>query len=121
VIVQPAAYECLDVRVSDDPGNVLPTAGMFVCPLAPDGTPCAGPSFDGPDPDGVIRLDLDPMVMYRMNAFIATSGWPCPAYVSPSGQTFHFSPTQDLLGADLAGTTTTFVIHHPDSTECPHA
>jgi hypothetical protein len=119
VITRPTPYDCVIVRVTDDAGSPLPTAGMFVCPLAPDGTACAAPSFDGPDPDGVIRLDLDQTVTYRLNAFIANSGWPCPAYIDPNdGTTFHFSPSQDLPATALAKVTTTFVIHHPAAAEC---
>ena len=73
---------------------------MFICPLAADGTPCPGPSFDGPDPDGTIRFDVDPAVTYRLNAFINNSGWPCPDYVNSAGA-FHFSPITDHLGAEL--------------------
>ena len=65
---------------------------------------------DGPDPDGTIRFDVDPAVTYRLNAFYVNSGWPCPDYVAPNGDTFHFSDTSDHLGADLTTTTTTFTV-----------
>ena len=90
---------------------------MFVCPLAPDGTPCPGPSFDGTDPDGMIRLDLDPAVTYRLQAFIVNTGWPCPAFVAPNGDSFHFSASVDLPATDVSGTV--FVIDRPDPTDCP--
>jgi hypothetical protein len=119
VINRPTPYDCLTVSVTDDAGDALVTAAIFICPLGTDGTPCAAPSFDGPDPDGVIRLDLEPGVTYRLNAFIANSGWACPGFVDPAnGATFHFSPTKDVNGADLVDGTTTFVIHHPDTGEC---
>ena len=61
--------------------------------------------------------NVDPTVTYRLTPFIANSGWPCPQYISPTGDTFHFGDTRDILGADLiAGTT--FVIHHPSTEEC---
>jgi hypothetical protein len=118
-IVEPDASDCApppvttaQARVVDGAGNPLPTAttGLFICPLAPDGTPCPGPTFDGPDPDGIIRFDVDPTVTYRLNAFYVNSGWPCPDYTGPNGDTFHFSDITDHLGADLLTTTTTFVI-----------
>ena len=116
-IEKPDPFDCVAVTVTDETGAPLPTAGMFVCPLAPDGTPCPGPSFDGPDPDGVIRLDLDPAVTYRLQAFIVNTGWPCPAFVGPNGDTFHFSASVDLPATQVAGTV--FVIDRPDATDCP--
>ena len=77
--------------------------------------------YDGglvPDPDGIIRFDVDPTVTYRLNAFYVNSGWPCPDYVGPNGDTFHFSDITDHLGADLVTTTTTFVIDEPDASDC---
>ena len=118
-ILEPDPSECApppattaQATVVDVNGNPLPAArtGLFICPLATDGTPCPGPSFDGPDPDGIIRFDVDPNVTYRLNAFYVNSGWPCPDYVGPNGDTFHFSDITDHLGADLITTTTTFVI-----------
>jgi hypothetical protein len=117
-IVEPDPSDCApstttaEATVVDADGNPLPTAttGLFICPLAPDGTPCPGPSFDGPDPDGIIRFDVDPTVTYRLNAFYVNSGWPCPDYVGDNGDTFHFSDVTDHLGADLVATPTTFVI-----------
>ena len=118
LIEVPTTFDCVPVVVTDDLGNALPAAGLIVCPLAADGTPCAAPSFDGPDPDGVIRLAVDPTVTYRLSAFLTNSGWPCPGYTDPvSGDTFHFSPERDVLGADLAGGAT-FVIHQPSAEEC---
>jgi hypothetical protein len=125
-IHHPSADECAPpsnaavVTVVDDTGTPLPSAGMFVCPLAADGTPCPGPSFDGPDPDGVTRLDnIDPGTTYRLQAFITNSGWPCPSYTNPSsGDYWHFSAERDIVGADLIGHTTTFTIHHPTPDEC---
>jgi hypothetical protein len=116
-IEQPDPFECVPVTVTDETGGPLPTAGMFVCPLAPDGTPCPGPSFDGPDPDGIIRLALDPATTYRLQAFIVNTGWPCPAFVGPNGETFHFSPSADLPAPHVSGTV--FVIDRPDPTDCP--
>lgn len=117
-IVEPDASECsppattAQATVVDVDGNPLPTptTGLFICPLAADGTPCPAPSFDGPDPDGIIRFDVDPTVAYRLNAFYVNSGWPCPDYIGPNGDTFHCSDITDHLGADLVTTTTTFVI-----------
>ncbi len=116
-IEHPSPFDCVPVTVTDETGAPLPTAGMFVCPLAADGTPCPGPSFDGPDPDGIIRLELDPTVTYRLQAFIVNTGWPCPAYTAPNGDTFHFSASIDLPAAQVAGTV--FVIDRPEPTECP--
>ena len=115
-IERPAPTDCAPVTVTDETGAPLPTAGMFVCPLAADGTPCAGPSFDGPDPDGVIRLDLDPAVTYRLQAFIVNTGWPCPAFVAPNGDRFHFSASVDLPATQVVGTT--FVIDRPEPADC---
>ena len=86
--------------------------GHVRLPVAPDGTPCPGPSFDGPDPDGVIRLHLDPAVTYRLQAFIVNTGWPCPAFVAPNGDTFHFSASVDLPATQVSGSV--FVIDRPD-------
>jgi hypothetical protein len=116
VITAPSPFDCVPVTVTDETGNPLPAAGMFVCPLAADGIPCAGPTFDGPDPDGVIRLQLDPAVTYRLQAFIVNTGWPCPAYTAPNGDTFHFSDPHDLPATQVAGTV--FVIDQPAATDC---
>jgi hypothetical protein len=115
-IIEPSPFDCVPVTVTDGAGNPLPTAGLFVCPLAADGTPCAAPTFDGPDPDGVIRLDVYPNVTYRLSAFIVNSGWPCPANIGPTGDTFHFSAERDVLGADLAGAV--FLIEQPSPHDC---
>ena len=118
-IVEPDPSDCApppattaQAKVVDVDGDPLPaaTTGLFICPLAADGTPCPGPSFDGPDPDGIIRFDVDPTVTYRLNAFYVNSGWPCPDYIGPNGDTFQFSDITDHVGADLLTTTTTFVI-----------
>lgn len=120
-IVEPDPSECAPppppsttarARVVDGEGNVLPVAstGLFICALAADGTPCPGPSFDGPDPDGVVRFDVVSTVTYRLNAFFVNSGWACPDFVGSNGDTFHFSDVSDHLGADLVATITTFVI-----------
>lgn len=116
VVERPSAFDCIPVTVTDDEGTALPTAGLFVCPLGPDGTPCGGPTFDGPDADGVIRLPVDPAVTYRLSAFVVNTGWPCPAFVNDAGS-FHFSPERDVLGADLLGGTT-FVIRRPTVDDC---
>jgi hypothetical protein len=117
IIEQPSPLDCATATVTDENGVPLPTAGMFVCPLAADGTPCPGPSFDGPDPDGVIRLNLDPTVTYRLQAFIVNTGWPCPAYTAPNGDTFHFSASVDLPATHVSGTN--FVIDRPEHRDCP--
>lgn len=120
VIRKPSASECVVVHVVDDLGNELTTAGLFVCPLAADGTPCpGGTSFEGPDPDGVIRMPVDPTVTYRLGAFLANPGWPCPPYIHTDGTPFFFSPNVDILGADLITDGLTLVIHHPSASECP--
>jgi hypothetical protein len=120
VVRHPGANDCIPVHVEDDLGTPLPTAGLFVCPLAADGTTCeGGQSFDGPDADGTIRLAVDPAVTYRLGAYLANSGWPCPQYEAPDGTLFHFSPSTDIVGADLIADGLTLVIHHPVASECP--
>ena len=109
---------CTPVTVSDEAGNPLPTAGLFYCGLAPDGTSCACFQFEGPDADGVIRIVVDPTDSHRTSAFITNSGWPCPAFIGANGDTFHFSAERDINGVHLAVGTTTFVIHRRTERDC---
>ena len=119
IIHKPTASECVAVKVADDTGNVLTTANMFICPLAADGTPCTTDSFPNRDPDGTLRLTVDPNVTYRLRPFIVNSGWPCVQYTDPtSGDTFHFGASRDITGAQLLASTITLIIHKPTAAEC---
>jgi hypothetical protein len=72
------------IAVTDDAGTDLDNVALIICQLAPDGSTCAANSFDGPDPDGVLRLDdVDPATTYRITASLTNSGWPCPSYTDP--------------------------------------
>ena len=75
------------------------------------------PPFEGHDPDGVIRVAIDPDLLYDLGAFIANSGWPCPGFVSEDATTFHFSPNGTYTPGELrAGVT--FVIAVPSPEDC---
>lgn len=114
----PSSSATAAVTVTDGEGASLPDAGLFICPLAVDGTPCPAPSFDGPDPDGIIRFDVDPTITYRLTAFLVNPDWPCPDYIGPNGDQFHFSDEHDIAGVDLTGNTTTLAITEPTPDEC---
>jgi hypothetical protein len=119
VIHKPSASECVAVKVADDAGNVLTNANMFICPLAPDGTPCASNTFPNRDPDGTLRLTVDPNVTYRLTPFIVNSGWPCVQYTDPATRdTFHFGASRDITGTQLLASTVTLTIHKPTASEC---
>jgi hypothetical protein len=119
VIHKPSASECVAVKVADDAGNVLTNANMFICPLAADGTPCASNTFPNRDPDGTLRLTVDPNVTYRLTPFIVNSGWPCVQYTDPAtGDTFHFGASRDITGTQLLASTVTLTIHKPTASEC---
>ena len=116
VITQPTPETCVVMAVTDDSGNPLPTAGLFVCAHLPEGE-CVGDPFEGPDPDGIIRMAVDPDLLYDLGAFIANSGWPCPGFVSDDGTTFHFSPN-DTYSPDQLRAGVTFVIAVPSPEDC---
>src|SRR4051794_7115355 len=90
VIREPSALDCVVAKVTDDSGNPLTTAGLFVCAHQPGGSECFGDRFEGPDGDGVIRMAIDPDLTYDLGTFVANTGWPCPGFVAADGTTFHF-------------------------------
>jgi hypothetical protein len=102
--------------VTDDAGNPLPKASLMVCNrnINPG---CSGyTSLHSADADGWIRVAFEPTTSYQLNAFVTDTGWPCP-WISPTGQTFHFSPIIEKLGQDYPARTT-LVIHQPTAAEC---
>lgn len=115
-IVPPDPFSCVTVSITDQTGAPLPEALLMLCPTTVDGSPCPSLTFDGPDPDGVIRLDVDPTLTYDITALIVDSGWPCPHYRDEGGEVFHFSEGYRIVGAELPGTE--FVITHPDPADC---
>jgi hypothetical protein len=116
-IAQPSPLDCAVVTVTDHSGNPLPTAGLFVCAHAPGNSDCIGDRFEGPDGDGVIRMKINPDLVYDLGTFIANSGWPCPSYTAPDGTLFHFGGSGTLTTDDiLAGVT--LVIPIPELSDC---
>ena len=79
------------------------------------GGECVGDPFEGPDPDGVIRMAVEPDLLYDLGAYIANSGWPCPGFVSDDGTTFHFSSNDTYTPDELrAGVTLMIPVPSPD-------
>ena len=74
VIHKPTAYECVTVTVTDDAGNPIPEAGLFVND---------GYSNGQTDANGTIRIKVTPGTTYEIGAFVAGTGWPCPSWVNP--------------------------------------
>jgi hypothetical protein len=100
-------------KVVDEAGNLLSPSGLLYCDMAVSTvqngachpTTSAAPS----SPDGFIRVPLAPDKTYRINAFVTGTGWPCP-WVSPTGQTFHFSPPFESLGSSLPALSTLTIV-----------
>jgi hypothetical protein len=113
-ITRQQAYDCIPVAIIDGQGHPL-DGGLIICPAA-QGPGCGSPTFDGPDADGIVRVDTDPGVSYSITAYISDSGWPCPHYAAPSGSTFHFSEPLTVDSNTLPGTD--FVIIEPDAADC---
>ena len=117
VVPIPKPENCMPVAVTDDAGNPLPTAGLFVCAHAPGSIDCIGQRFEGPDPDGVIRMSIDPLLLYDLGPFITNTGWPCPGFVGSDGTQFHFGPNMTFTADQLlAGAT--LVIPVPGPEDC---
>jgi hypothetical protein len=122
LIREPRPEDCptmvtASVRVTDVNGTVLPSGFVGVCAYSPDGMPCTSTMYEGPDPDGVIRFQVEPGVMYHVGALGENLGWPCP-WVSEDGTEFHFSEGRDVTGSELE-LGITLVIHRPDEESCP--
>jgi hypothetical protein len=107
-ITKPLPGDCAPVKVTDDAGNPIPNAGLFV-----NGDPRNGVT----DSDGILNVRVTPGATYEIGAFLANSDWPCPAYTSPDGQTFHFSERR-TVSTDQLFAGQTFVIRHPVEAEC---
>jgi hypothetical protein len=118
-ISEPSPLDCVVVSVVDDSnGDALTAAGLFVCAHAPGSSDCVGDRFEGPDPDGIIRMVVDDTLEYDLGAFITNTGWPCPWIHPDDGTEFHFGPSATYTATQLvAGVTLT--IHHPTEAECP--
>ena len=117
VVPIPKPENCVPVAVTDDSGNPLPTAGLFVCAHAPGSADCIGERFEGPDPDGVIRMSIDPSLLYDLGPFVTNTGWPCPGYIADDGTPFHFGANQTFT-ADQLLNGVTLVIPAPSPEDC---
>ena len=107
-IVKPDPADCAPVTVVDDSGSPVPGAGLFI-----NNDPANGLT----DPNGVIRVKVTPGTTYEVGAFLANSGWPCPAYTSPDGSTFHFSEQRTVTAEQLVAGQT-FIIPKPTIADC---
>jgi hypothetical protein len=117
IVAEPSPIDCAVVTVVDDAGNALPNAGLIVCAHVPGSTDCVGDEFEGPDGDGVIRMKIDPALVYRLGAIVANTGWPCPSFISPTGVPFHFGESGSFTADDfIAGIT--LVIPQPSPDDC---
>jgi hypothetical protein len=117
MVREPSALDCVVVGVTDDSGNPLPTAGLFVCAHDPGSSECIGDRFEEPDADGVIRMALDPDLIYDLGTFIANTGWPCPGFISQDGTEFHFGASGSFTMQELVAGVT-LVIPVPDLSDC---
>lgn len=117
-ISEPSPLDCVVVSVVDDSnGEALTSADLFVCAHLPGSIECVGDRFEGPDPDGIIRMVVDDTLLYDLGAFITNTGWPCPWINPDDGEQFHFGANATYTPAQLlAGVTLT--IHHPTEAEC---
>jgi hypothetical protein len=107
--------------VDDSTGDPLTGAGLFVCAHAPGSSECVGDRFEGPDPDGVIRMVVDDALEYDLGTFITNTGWPCPWINPDDGTEFHFGafPNNTTYTASQLIAGVTLSIHHPTEAECP--
>ena len=100
-------------KVVDEAGSLLSPSGLLYCDLAVSTVQngaCNPPaSAASQSPDGFIRVALAPDKTYRINSFVTGTGWPCP-WISPTGQTFHFSPPFESLGSSLPGLSTLTIV-----------
>jgi hypothetical protein len=116
VVRKPSPFDCAPVTVTDESGNLLTTAGMWVCGHVPGDTTCVGETSDGSDPDGVIRLQLDPTLDYDLTPWYVTSEWPCPGFPLGDGEFYYGGATVTLTAAAIATGTLTLVV--PKPTNC---
>jgi hypothetical protein len=92
VITKPEPSDCptplptAEIRIVDGSGVLVPNAFVSVCQYDPATPPtypngdvnvCApGTPWRGPDTDGVIRIGVDPDLMYDITGFLScTNGW----------------------------------------------
>jgi hypothetical protein len=115
VLPELTIYDCAPVTVTDDSGNVLATAGMWVCGHAPGDTTCIGDTSDGTDPDGIIRLVLDPALDYDLTPWYVTSDWPCPGFQLGNGEYYYGGDTVTLSATEIATGPVTLVVPKPVS------
>jgi hypothetical protein len=121
-ISQPSPLDCVVVSVVDDSnGEALTAAGLFVCAHTPGSSECVGDRFEGPDPDGIIRMVVDDALEYDLGTFITNTGWPCPWINPDDGTQFHFGafPNNTTYTASQLIAGVTLTIHHPTEAECP--
>ncbi len=108
-VVKPSPSDCAPITVVDDAGNPVPGAGLFV-----NGDPGNGVT----NSQGIIQVKVTPGATYEIGAYLPNSGWPCPAYASPDGSTFHFSERRTVTAEQLSAGATTFVIPKPTVYDC---
>jgi hypothetical protein len=90
---------------------------LFVCAHLPSSSECVGERFDGTDADGIMRVPIDPDLVYDLGAFIANPGWSCPTVFLDDGTVLYFSPNGTFTAEQLlAGVT--FVIDNPAPEDC---
>lgn len=80
-------------RITDVDGAAFPegTAGLMVCPREAPLDRCEPMIFGPADARGVAQATVEPDVRYRFTALVTGTGWPCGAWISPTGTPFFFS------------------------------
>ncbi|MET0662322.1 MAG: Ig-like domain-containing protein, partial [Ilumatobacteraceae bacterium] len=68
-IVEPRPGDCAPITVTDDAGNPLQGAGVFI----------NNDSGNGPtDANGIVTVKVAAGATYEIRAYLPNSGWPCP-------------------------------------------
>ncbi len=115
-IAEPSPLDCIPIPVTTDSGVPLPTAAVFTCGHLPGSDECIDRPFGGPGGDGVIRLDVDPSLEYRLQPFVTDTGWPCPSFVVNGVSFYVGTETNFTVDELLAGVH--LVIPVPDALNC---
>jgi hypothetical protein len=95
----------LEVHVVDRNGNPFRGAALMVedaqCPDDRcEGSDRATMFYSAPGDDGVIRVVVDPGVLYEFTGYAVNTGWDSPGY-SAGGQSWWMSETETLQGSEV--------------------